>query len=204
MKKRLFVDMDGTLAVFTPLDTLEKLYEKGYFLNQAPHQNVVEAVRDIIVNHPEIEINILSAYLTDSPYALEEKNEWLDRYLPEIDQAHRVFVPCGSDKKEGIKGGVRETDFLLDDYTKNLVDWEPTGRGIKLLNAINHTKGTWEHDRIRYDREPESLADGVVAVMRGELQIFDEKVETMTVGEKTLQEETEEELFVETKAVPKL
>lgn len=194
MKKRLFVDMDGTLAVFTPLDTLEKLYEKGYFLNQAPHQNVVEAVRDIIVNHPEIEVNILSAYLTDSPYALEEKNEWLDHYLPEIDQAHRVFVPCGSDKKEGIKGGVRETDFLLDDYTKNLVDWEPPGRGIKLLNAINHTKGTWEHDRIRFDREPESLADGVVAVMRGERQIFDEKVEEFSEKD-VLQERAVEENF---------
>lgn len=194
MKKRLFVDMDGTLAVFTPLDTLEKLYEKGYFLNQAPHQNVVEAVRDIIVNHPEIEVNILSAYLTDSPYALVEKNEWLDRYLPEIDQAHRVFVPCGSDKKEGIKGGVRETDFLLDDYTKNLVDWEPPGRGIKLLNAINHTKGTWEHDRIRFDREPESLADGVVAVMRGERQIFDEKVEEFSEKD-VLQERAVEENF---------
>lgn len=194
MKKRLFVDMDGTLAVFTPLDTLEKLYEKGYFLNQAPHQNVVEAVRDIIVNHPEIEVNILSAYLTDSLYALVEKNEWLDRYLPEIDQAHRVFVPCGSDKKEGIKGGVRETDFLLDDYTKNLVDWEPPGRGIKLLNAINHTKGTWEHDRIRYDREPESLADGVVAVMWGELQIFDEKVEEFSEKD-ALQERAVEENF---------
>lgn len=29
-KKRLFVDMDGTLAVFRNVDTLETLYEKGY------------------------------------------------------------------------------------------------------------------------------------------------------------------------------
>lgn len=189
MKKRLFVDMDGTLAVFTPLDTLETLYEKGYFLNQKPQENVVEAVRDIVVNYPEIEVNILSAFLVDSPYALEEKNEWLDRYLPEIDQSHRVFVPCGSDKKEGIKGGIRETDFLLDDYTKNLFDWQPPGRGIKLLNAINHTKGSWVYDRIRYDREAESLAEGVVAVMSGERHIFDKKVEKEQSNEKNLSDE---------------
>lgn len=103
-KQRLFVDIDGTLAVFKPVDTLETLYEKGYFLNLAPHENVVAAVKEIVTNHPEIEVNILSAYLTDSQYALQEKNEWLDRYLPEIDQTHRIFVPCGSDKKEGIGG----------------------------------------------------------------------------------------------------
>lgn len=72
-KQRLFVDIDGTLAVFKPVDTLETLYEKGYFLNLAPHENVVAAVKEIVTNHPEIEVNILSAYLTDSQYALQEK-----------------------------------------------------------------------------------------------------------------------------------
>lgn len=175
-KQRLFVDIDGTLAVFTPVDTLETLYEQGYFLNLAPHENVVAAVKEIVANHPEIEVNILSAYLTDSQYALQEKNEWLDRYLPEIDQAHRVFVPCGSDKKEGISGGIRSDDFLLDDYTHNLNEWQPPARGIKLLNAINHTRGSWEHDRIRYDRTPTDLADGILSIMRDEKQIFDEKI----------------------------
>lgn len=174
-KQRLFVDIDGTLAVFKQVDTLETLYEKGYFLNLQPHENVVAAVKDIVINHPEIEVNILSAYLTDSKYALQEKNEWLDKYLPEIDQAHRVFVSCGSDKKEGI-GGIRSDDFLLDDYTQNLNDWEPPARGIKLLNGINHTRGTWEHDRIRYDRSPADLADGIVSVMRNERRIYDKKI----------------------------
>lgn len=177
-KQRLFVDMDETLAVFTPVDELETLYEKGYFLNQAPHENVIEAVREIIDNNPDIEVNILSAYLTDSKYALQEKNEWLDRYLPEVDQSHRIFVPCGSDKKEGIKGGIRSDDFLLDDYTHNLNEWQPPARGIKLLNAINHTRGSWEHDRIRYNREPKDLANGIISIMRDERRVFDEKINT--------------------------
>ena len=175
-KQRLYVDMDGTLTVFTPVDKLETLYEKGYFLNQAPHENVLAAVREIITNHPDIEVHILSAVLADSIYAMQEKNEWLDRYLPEIDNEHRVFVPCGSNKKEGIQGGIRSNDFLLDDYTHNLNNWQPPARGIKLLNAINHTRGSWGHDRIRYDREPSDLAHGILSVMRSEQQIYDDKV----------------------------
>ena len=46
-KTRLFVDIDGTLAVFKPVDTLETLYEKGYFLNLEPHENVVAAVNEL-------------------------------------------------------------------------------------------------------------------------------------------------------------
>ena len=45
---RLFIDMDGTLAKFQTVDTLEKLYEKGYFYNLPPNENVVEAIRNII------------------------------------------------------------------------------------------------------------------------------------------------------------
>ena len=175
-KQRLFVDMDGTLAAFRPVDEIEVLYEEGYFLNLEPHENVVDAIREIITNHPEIEVNILSAYLADSQFALQEKNEWLDRYLPEISHEHRIFIPCGSEKKEAIRDGIRSNDFLLDDYTHNLNSWQPPARGIKLLNAINHTRGSWEYDRIRYDREPVELAKGILDVMRNERQIFDEKI----------------------------
>lgn len=179
-KQRLFVDMDGTLAVFTPVDELEKLYEQGYFLNLKPIPNVVEAIKEIIRNNPEIEVNILSAYLIDSPFALEEKNEWLDKYLPEIDKAHRIFTPCGCDKKDYIPGGVKETDFLLDDYTHNLKLWQPPARGIKLLNGINHTRGTWEYDRIRFDKEPSELAANIVSIMKMQELVRDEKPNGLT------------------------
>ena len=172
-RQRLFVDMDGTLAVFTPVKELEQLYEEGYFWNQAPHVNVVKGVQEILVGHPEIEVFILSAYLTDSPSALQEKNRWLNRYLPQIDQTHRIFLPCGADKTKVVPGGIRENDFLLDDYTKNLNDWEPPARGIKLLNGINHTKGTWQSDRIRYDHDAKDLAELIVKVMQGKERVKD-------------------------------
>ena len=180
-RQRLFVDMDGTLAEFRQIDELEKLYEEDYFRSLAPHENVVEAIRNIVREHPEIEVNILSAVLMDSQYALQEKNDWLDQYLPEITAENRIFVPCGSDKKEGIPGGIRNNDFLLDDYTKNLNDWEPPARGIKLLNSINHTRGSWAHDRIRFDRNPESLAKSIVSVMQGKERVYDlrDKIDTL-------------------------
>lgn len=174
-RQRIFVDMDGTLAVFKPVDEMETLYEKGYFLNLEPQKNVLTAIRELAVNHPEIEVNILSAYLTDSQYALQEKNEWLDRFLPEVDHDHRIFVPCGTDKKEGIRGGIRRNDFLLDDYTKNLQEWQPPARGIKLLNGINHSRGSWQYDRLRHDREAASLASAILSIMKDERQIYDEK-----------------------------
>lgn len=164
-KKRLFVDMDGTLAEFRQIDTLEQLYEKGYFENLQPQMEVVNAVKTIIRECPDIEVNILSAVLSDSPYALPEKNNWLDRYLPEIDAAHRLFPPCGSDKKEVIKGGITPDDFLLDDYTLNLNAWEPPARGIKLLNGINHTRGTWQNAMVEGKQRSDSLAEDIVNII---------------------------------------
>lgn len=165
-KQRLFVDMDGTLAVFKEVDTLETLYQKGYFASLEPHENVVSAIKDIIKNCPDIEVNILSAYLTDSHYALAEKNEWLDRFLPEIPKENRVFLPCGEDKKSAIEGGVRPDDFLLDDYTKNLNEWQPPARGIKLVNAINDTRKSWAFDRVFFNKDPKGIAKNIVDIMR--------------------------------------
>ena len=167
-RQRLFVDMDGTLTVFTPVDELETLYQKGYFSNLAPHENVIKAIKEIILHHSDIvEVYSLSAYLTDSDYALQEKNEWLDGDVPEIDQAHRIFVPCGSDKKEGVPGGVQYNDFLLDDFTQNLIDWPSPGRGIKLLNGINHTRGSWRNDCLRFDKDGKELAMNILQIMSG-------------------------------------
>lgn len=140
-KPRLFVDMDGTLAVFNRIDKLETLYERGYFADLTPQANVVEAVR-MVQARAEVEVFVLSAVLTDSKYAQAEKNEWLNLYLPEIDESHRIFVPCGEDKTRYVPERISEDDVLLDDYTVNLNAWEPPAKGLKLLNGINGTKGT--------------------------------------------------------------
>ena len=161
--KRLFVDMDGTLAVFNKVEQIEDLYKRGYFRTLTPNENVVKAIRDIKENHPEIEVKVLSAYLSDSKYALDEKNEWLDEYLPEIPKEDRIFPPCGKDKSDYVPGGYDYNDYLLDDYTKNLILWSPPGQGIKLLNGINHTHKTWKGNCIDFNSV--NIADEILKCM---------------------------------------
>ncbi len=177
---RLFVDMDGTLATFHHVDALETLYEKGYFLNLTPHQNVVDAVKQVFQNEPDISVYVLSAVLADSATARDEKNLWLDEHLPEIDEAHRLFTPCGVDKAAylianyGIK--IDKWDVLLDDYTKNLISWVAIGgRGLKLLNGINDTRGTWHGARIEHSNPGWRIAEVATSMVKGKglLEIFE-------------------------------
>ena len=165
MKQKLYVDMDGTLAVFKSCDTLEKLYEKGYFRNLPPQKAVLNAVKELCKN-PDFEVYVLSAVLMDSEYALKEKNEWLDEYLPEVDASRRIFMPCGEDKKAYVD--LKEGDLLLDDYTKNLIDWEPPGTGVKLLNGINHTNESWRGNTINgVTLDEKTIVDKVVSIANG-------------------------------------
>lgn len=179
-RQRLFVDMDGTLAEFKTVDTLETLYEKDYFINLKPNENVLGAIKQLIADN-DIDVYILSAYLTDSRYALEEKNAWLDKYLPELPQEKRLFVPCGTDKSVAVPGLIRPDDYLLDDYTKNLSEWEPPARGIKLINGINHTNGTWQGDKIHFTHAPEELSSMISDVMKGWTHFYEDRIVTDSV-----------------------
>ena len=159
-KIRLFVDMDGTLAKFNPVTKMETLYEKEYFSKLPPMWNMVLAVKNLVASK-DMEVFILSACL-DSPYAREEKNQWLDEYLPEIDNEHRIFCEYGKEKSLFISHHI-ESDVLLDDYTKNLNAWK--GVGIKVLNGINDTNKSWKGERINSFCEPNILSYIIKNVM---------------------------------------
>lgn len=178
-KRRFFVDMDGTLAVFTPVDTVETLYEKGYYAELKPHANVIEGVKQFIQTESDTEVYVLSAVLEDSPYALIEKNEWLDRHLPEVNQEHRIFLPCGKDKSEYVPGGISAADTLLDDYSTNLHQWQAAGGcAIKLMNGINGTRGSWMGQRIAYDIMPEQFCHDLMQY----LQLEEKSEALITIG----------------------
>lgn len=150
MKTRYFFDMDGTMAVWNNVSN-EELYKENYFLNLEPNFNMVELVNQMLREGKEV--YSCSHFLTDSQYALEEKNKWLDKYVPSLDKEHRVFIPYGQSKAEYFnEHGLTPiilTDFLIDDYTPNLLQWEEMGgTGIKFLNGINHTHGTWKGIKI--------------------------------------------------------
>lgn len=166
-KPRLFVDMDGTLAKFNnQISSEEQLYEKGYFFNLEPQMDVVDAIRDII-KEDKMEVFALSAVLTDSLYALSEKNEWLDKYLPELDDDHRVFSPVGQEKALHIPNGIQQGDILLDDYSKNLHEWPKDGLAIKLMNGINGTKGTWKGPSVDLFSGAKDIKRGIESLVFG-------------------------------------
>lgn len=142
---RIFVDMDGTLAKWNNVE-FEQLFEKGYYRNLEPNEYLLNNVNNLIRQGEDI--YILSAYLTESDYAKKEKQEWVKQYLPELPEEKQIFVPYGTNKAEYLKehySPITNEDYLIDDYTKNLLEWkEYGGTGVKYLNGINHTKGTWK------------------------------------------------------------
>lgn len=157
-KRRIFFDMDGTLAVFRKLATFEKLLEPGYFKYLPPIRNVVDAAKEL-TKRDDVEVFILSSYLTESRTALQEKKAWLDRYLPEIDEAHRIFVPCGEVKVEYVPNPAA-ADVLVDDYYINLQAWY--GTPVKLFNGVNGTSSRgWNGASAHYQSTPAEIADTI-------------------------------------------
>ena len=96
----------------------------------------------------------LSAFMPENPYAVHEKNAWLDAYLPEIDFEHRIFVACGSSKARAaanrLKAPCIDNSFvLLDDYS------------VKLRNGINGNGGTWKGESVTRFDAAETIADRI-------------------------------------------
>ena len=141
---RIFVDMDGTIARFYEADDcLEKMYEKGFFANLRPYEKIIKMLEKL--NEKGYEIYILSACV--STQCKIEKHTWLNKYLPWIDDAHRIFILCGMNKAQYITDKCyndARVNILIDDYSRNLDEWnEAFGRhgiAIKAVNEINNKK----------------------------------------------------------------
>lgn len=174
---RVFIDIDGTLARFHDVDKhfIEAMWQEGFYRDLKPFENMVEGAALFIRSHPEVDVYILSAVLeTDPPFAEKEKNEWLDRYLPEVDQDHRIFTKAGHDKSEYIRD-LSRNDYLLDDYNRNLREFEAAGaNAVKFRNDINHRgegayggeKGSlWTGRMVNYDSSPEEICTQLETIM---------------------------------------
>lgn len=176
-KNRLFVDMDGTLARFhDQASYLERMWEKDFFLDLKPFSSMTKGIRLFMKQHPDVEVFILSSkILGDPPYCEEEKNRWLDKRLPEIDTAHRLFPPVGVSKAEYIEGGITENDWLLDDYNRSLYQWQAAGGSVvKCHNNVNQLGlGAYGGDRgqrwagamVHTEDSPEMVAAELAAHM---------------------------------------
>ena len=140
--KRIFLDMDGTLARFNVPNALNRFEnEIGFFTNLKAYKGI-----DIINEMCEYgNVYIMSA----SPHnrADADKIEWVRKYLPNMPIENIIICRIGENKAEIVEQTLNiiidNSCYLLDDYTKNLQEWESMGGiGIKRIThcADNSTK----------------------------------------------------------------
>lgn len=144
MDVNVYVDMDGVQAVYGAGDTVEKMSAVGYFRNRPVQKNVIDFIKMISADE-RFNVAILSAVFDDD-HSKEEKKQWLiENGLGGVDA---IFTPCGACKADYVK--TSGLNILIDDYSKNLLEWENQGKnflGIKFDNGINGNFGKWkEHN----------------------------------------------------------
>ena len=126
MVKKLYVDMDGTLARFyEQAFCIERMYETGFFKELSPYSSAVDAIKQIVASHnEEVEVCILSA--AGNAQIIQDKIDWLMKHFQIPVTSY--FCELGESKAEFLQKitgeKLSENDFLLDDYSANLIDWE--------------------------------------------------------------------------------
>ena len=143
--KKIFLDLDGTLARFNVPNALERFEkEKGFFLRLKPYKNIGNI--DRLATRGNVYI------ITASPnlYADLDKLQWIQKYLPSISYNNIVICRNGGNKAYAIKRklniDIDSNCYLLDDYTKNLREWEEAGGiGIKrITTASDNSTKKWK------------------------------------------------------------
>ena len=146
--KRLFIDLDGTVAKFNVRNALERFdKEKGFFSSLKPFVNV-NVINEMIINNNNVEIFIISA--SPNEQADIDKLTWLNTYLPSLSKENICFCRLGQNKAKIIENKYQMTIdnncYLLDDFSKNLFEWCACGgRGIKRLTSLaDNSRGLWK------------------------------------------------------------
>jgi 5'(3')-deoxyribonucleotidase len=98
-----------------------------------------------MIQNNEVEVYVISA--SPNEQADKDKMTWLKKYLPTLKESNVCFCRLGQNKAQEIKKQLNITIdsncYLLDDYTKNLIEWKDNkGIGIKRLTSLadNSTK----------------------------------------------------------------
>lgn len=148
--KKIFLDLDGTLARFNVKNALERFAtEEGFFKNLKAYKNIEE------INEMAKCGNVYIISASPNVQADNDKMAWIDKYLFNIPIQNIVICRIGENKAEIIKKQLNitidKTTVLLDDYTKNLTEWESAGGvGIKRLTKVaDNSTGKWKGLAIR-------------------------------------------------------
>ena len=148
--KKIFLDLDGTLAKFNVPNALERFdKEEGFFKNLGAYKGI-EIVNELARDNA---LFIISA--SPNEQADKDKMIWIEKFLPNININNITICRIGENKAKIIQDKynitINDKCYLLDDYTKNLNEWENFGgKGIKRITKVadNSTK-KWQGLELR-------------------------------------------------------
>lgn len=142
---KVFLDLDGTLARFNVKNALERFdKEEGFFARLKAYKNI-EIINELAKTN---QLYIISA--SPNEQADKDKMIWLEKYLPNIKEENITLCRLGTNKAQIIQDKyniiIDKECYLLDDYTKNLNEWEQyNGSGIKRLTTVSdNSRKLWK------------------------------------------------------------
>ena len=141
------LDMDDTLAHFhEQKNALERFATEKNFFNILKPSKMTKFIK-LLVKYNKLnakDIFIVSA--SPNEQADKDKLQWIKRHLPEVPMENITFTRLGENKAELFinKYHLSKEDFeycmLIDDYTKNLIEWKNYGGIVKkYVNEYNNT-----------------------------------------------------------------
>ncbi len=150
MPKNYYIDMDGVIVeydrnAYIGDDPLFKQKGHHYFRDIMPDFKMLEVVDKLYERsrYTRDEIYILTSIFNNGAIFNEhfhDKVNWLHKWTPYIDIDHiLISVTSKRDAVEYIHNHkLSSKDILIDDYNKNLNDWETAfGTSVKYCNGIN-------------------------------------------------------------------
>lgn len=151
MKKTYYLDMDGFLVkydrdAYIGENPIYLRKNEHYFLNLDPDRKALEFVDKLHAQsrYTGDELFILTSIAMNGAIFNEhfhDKISWIHKWLPYIDINHiLISVTTKRDAVEYIHNHtLTPHDVLIDDYNKNLKDWQKAGgTAIKYSNGINN------------------------------------------------------------------
>ena len=162
----LFLDLDGTLAKFNNKRNALKRFDNeiGFFANLKPYK-YIEFVNEL-ANSKEVNVYVISA--TPNDQADQDKLVWIEKYLNNIKKENICFSRIGENKAKVIKDKLNITIdnncLLLDDYTKNLIEWQNlNGIGIKRITSkADNSRKLWKGYCLKDLRQLSILINSIV------------------------------------------
>ena len=160
--KTFIFDMDDVLVdFFGEPNAIHKYHERvsGLFLKLKPNERVVEALNTLLeIGHS---VKILSVAGTTE--YIDEKFEWLAKYIPNLNLSDAHFVDHGIKKQEFVAEFPRGA-ILIDDHVLNCEQWVAKGG-----RAYIYSGGTFNPNRTALEHKTIPVVMDIYDILKEEL-----------------------------------